>query len=181
MAISTLSSAEKTMMTDAARRVLPNIKAASTPPYRSLLEAVGLPVPAGPVRASPVGHRNQWNPSQPNGPAQRGTQPPFQYGGFSQQQQQPHPYYHHQGILGQQQGMNLSPLLVPQNMPLGQMRGGADMGSPDPNLTPTPGKDGRTPVPHPRARLPFNSHVMSPTSDPFNPVCRRTMLINSSM
>lgn len=171
MAISSLTASDKTMMTEAAKRVLPNIKASCTPPYRTLLENVGLPVPAGPVRASPLGHRNQWPQTQHQQQYQQGLpqHQNYPYGGFSQQQQHPHPFYHHQPMM-QQQGMNLSPLLVPQNMALGQMRGGQDMSSPDPNLTPTPGKDSNTPVPHPRARM-GNHTLMSPTSDPFNPVC----------
>jgi hypothetical protein len=78
-----------------------------------------------------------------------------------------------------QQQMNLSPLLVPQNMPLGQMR---SHGHHDPNLTPMPDHmSPRTPVPgmypqHGQPRRQFSGNgnhlnqMMSPTSDPFNPV-----------
>jgi hypothetical protein len=81
--------------------------------------------------------------------------------------------------------INMSPLLVPQNMPIGQMRPGphghGHSDSPDPNLTPMPNHSPRTPVPHPHAhgqgqglRRQFSgNHMMSPTSDPFNPVCPR--------
>jgi hypothetical protein len=52
-------------------------------------------------------------------------------------------------------------------MPLGQMR---HHDPNDPNVTPMPGHAGpRTPVPHPHQGR--GQSMMSPTSDPFNPVC----------
>lgn len=143
-------------MVEAVRRVLPNIKASTTPPYRMLLEAVGLPVPAGYVNDSPFG-RNPNPHWQPN----RQQQQPQQ-----QQQQQPqfgqtyYPYHQSVNDAGYQavNGLdNLSPLLIPQTMPLGQMRG-----------NPQTGKSPRTPTAR-QGRLSPGS-MMSPASDPFNPV-----------
>jgi hypothetical protein len=88
--------------------------------------------------------------------------------------------------------INMSPLLVPQNMPIGQMRPGphghGHSDSPDPNLTPMPNHSPRTPVPHPHPhgqgqglRRQFSgNHMMSPTSDPFNPVCPRDQRVGGS-
>ena len=54
-------------------------------------------------------------------------------------------------------------------MPLGQMRH-REHDPNDPNATPMPGHAGpRTPVPHPHQGR--GQGMMSPTSDPFNPVC----------
>lgn len=61
--------------------------------------------------------------------------------------------------------MNLSPIMVAQNMPLGQMRH-QHHDSNDPNVTPMPGHV--TPIPHPHQGR--GQGMMSPTSDPFNPV-----------
>jgi protein JSN1 len=180
LANSTSTSTEKEMMVETVRRVLPTINTSSTPPYRVLLEAVGLPVPpsvspAPGARGPRQGQNQQQQQWQGQGQGQ-GYQPPYQYGGFSQ-----NPYHHQQQFmsqhqhqqyqgLGQGHGVNLSPLLVPQNMPLGQMRHNHD--SSDPNLTPMPGHmSPRTPVPHPHhPGRQGPGGMMSPTSDPFNPV-----------
>jgi protein JSN1 len=166
LANSTSTSEEKELMLETVRRVLPTINTSSTPPYRVLLEAVGLPVPPS-SSPSPVARRHQTQQWQGQGQGQ-GYQPQYQYGGFSQNQ------YHHQHQqqympqYGQGPGMNLSPLLVPQNMPLGQMRH-REHDPNDPNVTPMPGHAGpRTPVPHPHQGR--GQGMMSPTSDPFNPV-----------
>lgn len=45
LAVSTIPKDEKPALLEAVRRVLPSIKAAGTPPYRRLLEEVGLPIP----------------------------------------------------------------------------------------------------------------------------------------
>lgn len=148
---------------EAVRRVLPGIKAANTPPYRLLLEAVGLPVPAGYIGNSPFGrgqgqHQNGWQQNQ----SQVGA------GGYAGQNY----YQYHQpmaispGGYGQA-GSNLSPLLIPQNMPLGQsMRGG----SPNMNGHGGGGNSPRTPVPGRRDRMSSAGNMLSPGSDPFNPV-----------
>jgi len=162
LANSTSTATEKELMLETVRRVLPTINTSSTPPYRVLLEAVGLPVPPS-SSPSPVARRQQGQ-NQWQGQGQ-GYQPQYQYGGFSQNQ-----CHHQQQYMPQQygQGMNLSPLLVPQNMPLGQMRH-REHDPNDPNSTPMPGHAGpRTPVPHPHQGR--GQGMMSPTSDPFNPV-----------
>lgn len=149
LAISSLSPDDRSTMTETVRRVLPTIKASSTPPYRLLLEAVGLPVPAGHIGASPF---NQ-TPGQ------------GQWRGQGYQQQSFYPY--HQPMSGSPgyQNQNLSPLLIPQNMPIGQsMRAG----SPNPNVNPNGSP--RTPQPRHRGRMSPQSQMMSPGSDPFNPV-----------
>jgi protein JSN1 len=168
LANSTSTSAEKELMLETVRRVLLTINTSSTPPYRVLLEAVGLPVPPS-SSPSPVARRHQTQQWQGQGQGQ-GYQPQYQYGGFSQNQYH-HQHQHQQQYMpqyGQGQGMNLSPLLVPQNMPLGQMRH-REHDPNDPNVTPMPGHAGpRTPVPHPHQGR--GQGMMSPTSDPFNPV-----------
>lgn len=145
IAVNTIAEDQKKQMVEAVRRVLPNIKASTTPPYRMLLEAVGLPVPAGYVSGSPFG-RNPTPQWQPNRPQQ-----------FSQAY-----YPYHQPVNGASyqavNGLgNLSPLLIPQTMPLGQMRG-----------NPQPGKSPRTPAAR-QGRLSSPGSMMSPASDPFNP------------
>ncbi|ORY22688.1 hypothetical protein BCR39DRAFT_473742 [Naematelia encephala] len=143
IAISTLPQTERDMMLEAVRRVLPNIKASATPPYRMLLEAVGLPVPAG---LSPF-RQPTWNSAQAS-PTSQGY--PMQGGYYHNPYQQASPGY----------PANLSPLLIPQNMPLGQaMRAGS------PNLSGSP----ITPQARHRGRMSPASHMMSPGSDPFNP------------
>lgn len=154
IAVNTIAEDLKKQMVEAVRRVLPNIKASTTPPYRMLLEAVGLPVPAGYVTDSPFG-RNPNPHWQPNRQQQQ-----------QQQQQQPqfgqtyYPYHQSVNDAGYQavNGLdNLSPLLIPQTMPLGQMRGNHQQG-----------KSPRTPTAR-QGRLSPGS-MMSPASDPFNPV-----------
>lgn len=169
IAISTLPAEEKEMMIAATRRVLPGVKASSTPPYRLLLEAVGLPVPTGPMNASPYGGRGWQQPRHHSHPGHspqnvpQGMSPGYGYG---------YPAYHHlphggsptppPGVNYSQMGQNLSPLLVPQNMSLGHsMRNG----SPGPNMG-----SPRTPQARQRGRLSPGAHMMSPGSDPFNPV-----------
>jgi len=197
LANATSSPAEKEMMIETVRRVLPTINTSSTPPYRVLLEAVGLPLPPM-TSPSPVGRARQ-NQNQNQNQGWGGYQAPYQYGGFSQnyhQHQQQHymphqqQYGHGQGQ-GQGQGMNLSPLLVPQNMPIGQMR---QHDPSDPNSTPMPGHASpQTPIPHPHPHSQSHPHpgqnrqgpgMMSPTSDPFNPVCQyspSSLLFNSPL
>lgn len=124
LAVSTLSKDERPALLEAVRRVIPNIKAAGTPPYRRLLEEVGLPVP----QAQAYRHVPWQQYQVPYG------QPLLANPGF------PQPL-----------GAGLSPLLVPQNMAIGQ------------HLRNSPGP--RTP--QPQARSPVTH--MSPGSDPFNP------------
>ena len=130
-------------MIDAVRRVLPNIKPSSTPPYRLLYETVGLPLPAGHMGVSP------FNQAQGQGRGQvywpQGLYPYHQTMGGSPGYQPP----------------NLSPLLIPQNMPLGQA-----VRTSSPNFNGSP----RTPQPRHRGRMSPQSQMMSPGSDPFNPV-----------
>ena len=157
LAISTLSADDRKMMVDSVRRVLPNIKACNTPPYRLLLEAVGLPIPAGHITSSPFGQGLALGADQT-----RGMRPWHQ--GFYpyQQPMDGSPGYQHQ---------SLSPLLIPQNMPLGHsMRAGSPNSNFSHNGSP------RTPQPSHRGRMSPQSMMMSPGSDPFNPVntIRRT-------
>ncbi|KIR68730.1 pumilio domain-containing protein c [Cryptococcus bacillisporus CA1873] len=151
IAVNTIAEDLKKQMVEAVRRVLPNIKASTTPPYRMLLEAVGLPVPAGYVTDSPFG-RNPNPHWQPNRQQQQQQQQP-QFG------QTYYPYHQSVNDAGYQavNGLdNLSPLLIPQTMPLGQMRGNHQQG-----------KSPRTPTAR-QGRLSPGS-MMSPASDPFNP------------
>ena len=151
LAISSITPDDKKMCHEACRRVLPSIKASSTPPYRVLLEAVGLPVPAGHMQN--FGPRQPWNMAQPQFGYYPYHQPnsPASAGGLTPGMT---PY----GPMGQ----NLSPLLVAQNMPLGQPR----------NPSPKVGSP-HTPLARQRGRLSPGSAMMSPGSDPFNPVSRR--------
>ena len=181
LAISSLTSEDNQLCKEACRRVLPTIKASSTPPYRILLEAVGLPIPSGHMGGSSNGFSGgprqganaAWHNNQPTPP--RGPQVPQNVAG-------PYGYYpYHQpngspalggltpGNLGAYgpMGQNLSPLLVAQNMPLGQTRNpspkvGGDIGGMSPH----------TPVARHRGRMSPNSQMLSPGSDPFNPVSR---------
>ncbi|WVF66105.1 hypothetical protein IAT40_000844 [Kwoniella sp. CBS 6097] len=173
LAVNTISAEQKAQMVEAVRRVLPGIKASNTPPYRQLLEAVGLPVPAGYIgNNSSFGRNNQSSSASGMGWQHQQQQ--------QQQQQQPSFgmsaqsfYGYHQPSVNTQMypGVNnLSPLLIPQNMPLGQsMRGG-----PSPNATPNANKSPRTPVARfdgrgqPNGRM-SPASMMSPGSDPFNP------------
>jgi len=155
MAISSLSSDDRSMMIETVRRILPNIKASSTPPYRLLLEAVGLPVPAGPIGAYPFSQVQIPGPGPGPGPGQG------QDRGQGYWSQGLYPYHQPAGDSSGYQPPNLSPLLIPQNMPLGQsMR----TGSPNQNGSP------RTPQARHRGRMSPQSQMMSPGSDPFNPV-----------
>jgi len=148
LAISSLSHEDRNMMVETVRHLLPNIKASSTPPYRLLLEAVGLPVPAGQTDVPPY-HQV---PLQGQGQGR----------GQGRWQQGFHPYHQPMGGSTGYPPPNLSPLLIPQNMPLGHaMR----TGSPNPNGSP------RTPQQRHRGRMSPQSQMMSPGSDPFNPVC----------
>lgn len=151
LAVSSISKEEKPKLLEAVRRVLPSIKAASTPPYRRLLEEVGLPIP-----------QSSYQRSNSTGPAS--TQAvPMAAAGWQQG---------YQAQLGFAPVMNpgfpqplaqtISPLLIPQNMALGQaMRAGSPPnGSAQPH-TPRQGQRGRmSPI----------SQMLSPGSDPFNPV-----------
>ena len=166
IAISSLAQGDKDVMLEATRRVLPTLKASSTPPYRHLLEAVGLPVPAGHIGSSPFNNA-KW-------PAQAaGSRQPALGAGFNGYGSNGSPH----GAYGQTRGMSqgqqqmmyapmamgngLSPLLSAQNMPLSQaIRTGS------PNLVGSP----RTPVARQRGRMSPGSQMMSPGSDPFNPV-----------
>ncbi|WWC66747.1 uncharacterized protein I206_100652 [Kwoniella pini CBS 10737] len=172
LATNTIPQERKSELVEIVRRVLPGIKASNTPPYRLLLEAVGLPVPAGYINnASPFGGRNHNHHNGNNhqnqipqgwGHAQQsfgmGAQQAF-YGHHPVSYQQPYPV---------NSMNNLSPLLIPQNMPLGQsMRNGNS-----PNSTPNANKSPRTPM----ARFGMGQggrmspgSMMSPGSDPFNP------------
>jgi protein JSN1 len=139
LAVNSIPAEDKPGLLNAVRRVLPNIKAANSPPYRRLLEEVGLPVPAGPTYPRPQHVPWQQSFGVPYG------QPMMANPGF------PQPL-----------GGGLTPLLVPQNMSLGHaLRGG---GSPTANGTP------RTPQQRARGRMSPVSQMMSPGSDPFNPV-----------
>ncbi|ORX35343.1 hypothetical protein BD324DRAFT_632481 [Kockovaella imperatae] len=165
LAISTISAEDKSMCLEACRRVLPSIKAASTPPYRVLLEAVGLPIPSGHMGQS-FAPRPVWgNQGLPSLPAQH-QMPQHPAYGYYPAYHQPSPSPVSGGGLTPggltpygTMGQNLSPLLVAQNMPL-QPRGNS---SPKVNASP------RTPLNRHRGRLSPASQMMSPGSDPFNP------------
>ncbi|KAL1411888.1 hypothetical protein Q8F55_002871 [Vanrija albida] len=149
LAVSSISADEKPKLLEAVRRVLPNIKASSTPPYRRLLEEVGLPVPAGPTYARPANNQQPVGGWQQPGAYQVGNPygQPFPNPGF------PQPL-----------GQALSPLLMPQNMSLGPAHAlRANSQSPNSNGSP------RTPQQRARGRLSPVSQMMSPGSDPFNP------------
>lgn len=152
IAINTITTDERDKLIEAVRAVLPGIKASNTPPYRSLLEIVGLPVPAGPgPSTSPYAARRGGYQGGQAGPgryagaggygAARGL-----YGGQQQGQQGAAAQGYRQPQA--QQGKGLAPLALTQGSP---------RGSP------------RTPVPQNRGRM-SPSSMMSPGSDPFNPV-----------
>lgn len=127
LAVQSITAEEKPALLEAVRRVLPNIKAASTPPYRRLLEEVGLPVPAGShnyARGQPAAA--QWQQSFQMG-----------YG------QMPNP-----GFPQPLGSAGMAPLLIPQNS---QPRNAAQ-------------------AQQARGRLSPVNHMLSPASDPFNPV-----------
>ncbi|KAK8861743.1 hypothetical protein IAR55_002566 [Kwoniella newhampshirensis] len=167
LAVNTIAQDQKQKIIETVRHVLPNIKASNTPPYRMLLEAVGLPVPAGYIgNNSPFGRPQQQANWSPQNHLQQQHQQSFG--------QQFYPY--HQPVNGSPinagytagPGMSvgggpLSPLMIPQNMPLSQRRGGPGAGSP--NI----GKSPRTPVARHQGRMSPGSSMMSPGSDPFNP------------
>nr|XP_018266900.1 pumilio domain-containing protein c [Kwoniella dejecticola CBS 10117]OBR89058.1 pumilio domain-containing protein c [Kwoniella dejecticola CBS 10117] len=172
LAINSIPQEQKNEMIETVRKVLPGIKASNTPPYRLLLEAVGLPVPAGYINnSSPFGGRNQNHNHHNN---HHHNQVPQGWGhaqqSFGMGAQQA--FYGHAPSYQQPYAMNnmnnLSPLLIPQNMPLGQsMRNGTS-----PNSTPNANKSPRTPM----ARFNMGQggrmspgSMMSPGSDPFNP------------
>ncbi len=148
-----LNATDKETILSSVRRVLPAIKASSTPPYRRLLEEVGLPVPPMTNAYSPV--RQQYQPNSNWSTSPNHFSLPQQGGGSYNPYGQPP-----SGIPGIYANGNLSPLLMPQNMSLGQaMRGGGSTKGP------------RTPQTAQRGRLSPASQMMSPASDPFNPVC----------
>ena len=179
LAISSLSTEDKKLCHEACRRVLPNIKASSTPPYRILLEAVGLPIPSGHMGSNGLsGAPRQTSNSSPGwqhqsaqvGLAQqRGPQVPqgvpgaYGYYPYHQPNVSPALSGLTPGNLGAYgpMGQNLSPLLVAQNMPLGQTR------NPSPKVG---GMSPHTPIARHRGRMSPNSQMLSPGSDPFNPV-----------
>lgn len=141
LAVQSIPSEDKPGLLNAVRRVLPNIKAANSPPYRRLLEEVGLPVPAGPTYPRP-----QHVPWQQSFQVPPYGQPMLANPGF------PQPL-----------GGGLTPLLVPQNMSLGHA-----IRATSPNANGSP----RTPQQRSRGRMSPVSQMMSPGSDPFNPVSR---------
>jgi len=133
LAVASIPKEEKPALLEAVRRVLPNIKAASTPPYRRLLEEVGLPIPAGGhnyPRSQPAA---QWQQSFPMG-NNPGLNPGF-----------PQPI-----------GNGISPILIPQGM--GGLRADGNNNSRNPQQRVRGGR--MSPI----------SQMLSPGSDPFNPV-----------
>lgn len=154
IAISSMEETQKQSMVEAVRRVLPDIKASSTPPYRQLLEAVGLPVPSGP-QGNMTGYGRQGGQGWMNdrrGSYQPGGRQPQGMGYYGYQQ--PSPY----GSLGG------NALLVAGGM---SINGGGRLGSPAIEGSP------RTPQPRFMGRMSPAAHMMSPASDPFNPVRHR--------
>jgi len=176
IAISSLAQTDKDTMLEATRRVLPNLKASSTPPYRHLLEAVGLPVPAGHIGQPPFNAAKWPNPVNP-ATGQRHPALGAGFGGYGNNSSPHGAYPQNRGISQGQQQMMYAPmaasnghssLLSPQNMPLSQaIRTGS------PNLNGSP----RTPVARQRGRMSPGSQMMSPGSDPFNPVCARMRVV----
>lgn len=156
LAISSMEEKQKQSMVDAVRRVLPDIKASSAPPYRQLLEAVGLPVPSG-SQGNMGGYGRQGGQGWMND--RRGS---YQAGG---RQPQAMGYYGYQqpGAYG---GLGGTALLAASGM---GVNGGARLGSPAIEGSP------RTPQPRFMGRLSPAAHMMSPASDPFNPVSRASV------
>jgi len=170
-------------MVEAIRRVLPSIKASSTPPYRGLLETVGLPIPAGHLGGSPFGRgaglgRGWQGPMAPTSQEQHalnqiathagmGYQPSPSYG-YPQQQHNAQIPYPRMGMYGDMSSMSsaLSPLLMPQNMPLGQS---ARQKAPSSDFARHEGGQGPLAGPVELGRMSPGSMLMSPSSDPFNP------------
>ena len=155
LAISTLPSDTKSVMTESVRRVLPSIKASSTPPYRLLLEAVGLPVPAGPPPPQFSTRPPPLNGNAQNGPNQ-----------WHPQQQQPQQQFYPYNVMGMP---NLSPLLVAQNMPLASRLSNSPRVPMAMN-----GHMGKGPVVSPRTQM------LSPGSDPFNPVSQTSKRVGGA-
>jgi protein JSN1 len=176
LASSSLQADTKSTMIESVRKVLQSFRQGHTPPYRLLLEIVGLPVPAGPSPFSRT-YPNQ----QPQSQGGYYTPSPQHAQGYHRQNQSspsPQPNAYGNGMTGP----NLSPLLIPQNMALGQMRngggppnsgmGGKMMGMNIGGMGGSPQMQPRTPQAIQRGRLSPGpgSHMMSPGSDPFNPV-----------
>lgn len=169
IAVSTIAPDEKEKMLEAIRRVMPEIKASGTPPYRHLLEAAGLPVPtsSGPpvVPFNPHGGhgRQGW---QGGSGMRKGSYGAHSQAPGSQAPQGYVPGYAYAGDLAQQQQQfGLAPIMIPS------MNGGGLQHQQHQQ----PGRRGidspRTPVGRPRGRMsPGPSQMMSPGSDPFNPV-----------
>ncbi|KAL7420080.1 hypothetical protein Q5752_005045 [Cryptotrichosporon argae] len=154
--VNTLPADQLSSMRDAVRRVLPNIKGTQTPPYRRLLEDLGLPVPAMPPHQPHAQQYRPWYQVQPGMGGVPGMQALSGVNGNYGLAAPPMPGYG-QPLYGMP-NPGLSPLMVPHNMPLGQMRAAS------PSLTASP----RTPVARQRGRL-SPASMLSPGSDPFNP------------
>jgi protein JSN1 len=154
MVNTSLDQADKPAMVEATRRVLLSMTASNTSPYRRLMEEVGLPITAAPM--------NSPNRYQPRNNA------PYPLPGYGNGVYGMNPYNapHLAHLGGPQMGGfmqpghqgSLSPLMIPGGMSFGQALGGNMAGSPIP-VTPSPRPMGS---PH--------SQMMSPGSDPFNPV-----------
>lgn len=168
IAVSTIAAEEKEKMLDAIRRVMPEIKASGTPPYRHLLEAAGLPIPvsSGPPVVPFNPHGQPGHMGAPRGGWQgQGQGMRRKSSGYGSQGHDGNAYmpnYGYQGNMGiqQQYGAGLPPIMIPSMNGGGaqeHLRRGID--SP------------RTPVGRQRGRMsPGPSQMMSPGSDPFNPV-----------
>jgi protein JSN1 len=151
MVNTSLDQTDKSAMIEATRRVLMSMNASNTSPYRRLMEEVGLPITANPM-ASP-------NRFVPRGPY---PMQPYPNGAYGLNPYGTPPHLAHlasspmNGFMqpGPQSG-SLSPLMIPGGMSFGRALGGND---------PAPA----TPSPRPMGSP--HGQMMSPASDPFNPV-----------
>lgn len=180
LAVSSVTTMTKDIMYEAVKRVLPMIKASVTPPYRSLLEMVGLPVPAAPVN----GHMGYRAPSRGSWSGSPGPSYSAAFAGQPGQAAYPAygqpPYYAMPNLngfglggamgyggLGAQGAAALSPLLMPHNLPLGASSRGPDRRDSSSSLG--GGGRGRGQMGLGRMHPAPPTQMMSPASDPFNP------------
>jgi protein JSN1 len=142
LAVQSIPKDDKPALLDAVRRVLPNIKAASTPPYRRLLEEVGLPIPAG--------GSHSYTRAQPTSAAQ--WQQSFQMPAYGQM---PNPGFPQPlGVAG----TGMAPLLIPQGGAMGMREAGAAGVVGGQTRAQTLARGRMSPI-----------GMLSPGSDPFNP------------
>ena len=162
-------------MLEAIRRVMPEIKASSTPPYRHLLEAAGLPVSTSSGPPVVPFHPHGQNAQQGFGPGGRGgwgrkgsgyghAHSSMGMAGYAPGSVQGGYGYASEVGMQQQYG-GLPPIMIPP------MNGGGGGGQGQPPGQRRATDSPRTPIGRQRGRMsPGPSQMMSPGSDPFNPV-----------